>query len=301
MESVLGIKVRPYKLSFNFCFKSDLYVQYYLIILGKMSDSDDDYIDIGEVEDDTGDDIEERESGAQSKTGNGRGKDIEWVEMARFKDKAAFETSHYFLDIRKYFTLRQGRESWYSDSEHYTCKFARKRSFVKCPLQYKVHFLTTSEEVVLQSNTRTHIHQEITDYDTIGPNRHWTAEQTEIVMKTLKNDGSNKTVERNLREENVFTEENFPSKVQLNTKIQHCRSIIRKNIQIFDTHQLRQKIELKLEVPHDDTDSYIAYHHVDDESEVEDPHFSIIWTSKKLIARISDEMTQDDATYRYAS
>ena len=76
-----------------------------------MSDSDDDYIDIGEVEDDTGDDIEERESGAQSKTGNGRGKDIEWVEMARFKDKAAFETSHYFLDIRKYFTLRQGRES----------------------------------------------------------------------------------------------------------------------------------------------------------------------------------------------
>jgi hypothetical protein len=263
-----------------------------------MSDSDDDYIDIGE-EDDIVDDVEGNESEVPEKNGIGRGKDIEWVEIARFKDKAAFETSHYFLDIKKYFTLRQGRESWYSDSEHYTCKFARKRSFVKCPLQYKVHFMTTSEEVMLQSNTRSHIHQEVTNYDTIGPNRHWTIEQTEIVMNTLRNDGSAKTIERNLRDANVFSEENFPTRIQLNTKIQHCRSIIRKTIQIFDTHQLRQKIEEKLGVPTDDTESYIAYNHVDDENEVEDPHFSIIWTSNKLIARISDDMTQDDATYRY--
>ena len=263
-----------------------------------MSDSDDDYIDIGEV-DDIVDDVEGNESEVPEKNGIGRGKDIEWVEIARFKDKAAFETSHYFLDIKKYFTLRQGRESWYSDSEHYTCKFARKRSFVKCPLQYKVHFMTTSEEVMLQSNTRSRIHQEVTNYDTIGPNRHWTIEQTEIVMNTLRNDGSAKTIERNLRDANVFSEENFPTQVQLNTKIQHCRSIIRKTIQIFDTHQLRQKIEEKLGVPTDDTESYIAYNHVDDENEVEDPHFSIIWTSNKLIARISDDMTQDDATYRY--
>ena len=263
-----------------------------------MSDSDDDYIDIGEV-DDIVDGVEGNESEVPEKNGIGRGKDIEWVEIARFKDKAAFETSHYFLDIKKYFTLRQGRESWYSDSEHYTCKFARKRSFVKCPLQYKVHFMTTSEEVMLQSNTRSHIHQEVTNYDTIGPNRLWTIEQTEIVMNTLRNDGSAKTIERNLRDANVFSEENFPTRVQLNTKIQHCRSIIRKTIQIFDTHQLRQKIEEKLGVPTDDTESYIAYNHVDDENEVEDPHFSIIWTSNKLIARISDDMTQDDATYRY--
>ena len=69
-------------------------------------------------------------------------------------------------------------------------------------------------------------------------------------------------------------------------------------MQIFDMHQLRQKIEEKLEIPFDNTDSYIAYHHVDDEQEENEPHFSIIWTSKKLLARISDELTQDDATYR---
>ena len=169
---------------------------------------------------------------------------------------------------------------------------------MKCPLQYKVHFLTTSEEVVLESNTRSRIHQEITDYDTVGPNRHWTVEQTEIVIQSLRNEASAKVVERNLRDANVFTEDNFPTPVELNTKIQHCRKIIRKTVQIFDTHQLRQKIEEKLEIPFDNTDSYIAYHHVDDEQEENEPHFSIIWTSKKLLARISDELTQDDATYR---
>ena len=69
--------------------------------------------------------------------------------------------------------------------------------------------MTTSEEVMLQSNTRSHIHQEVTNSDTIGPNRHWTIEQTEIVMNMLRNDGSAKTIERNLRDANVFSEENF--------------------------------------------------------------------------------------------
>ena len=71
-----------------------------------MSDSDDDYIDIGEVE--VENDVEESESGVQEKSSNGRGKDIEWIEMARFKDKAAYETSLYFLDIRGVFHPETG-------------------------------------------------------------------------------------------------------------------------------------------------------------------------------------------------
>ena len=67
----------------------------------------------------------------------------------------------------------------------------------------------------------------------------------------------------------------------------------------MDTHQLREKIGEKLGVPVDETESYIAYHHVDDEDSDVDPNFSIIWTSKKLLARIGDELNQDDATYRY--
>ena len=48
----------------------------------------------------------------------------------------------------------------------------------------------------------------------------------------------------------------------------------------------------------DDTESYIVYHHIDDEQELKEPHFCIIWTSKKLSARIGGKLTQDDATYR---
>ena len=60
----------------------------------------------------------------------------------------------------------------------------------------------------------------------------------------------------------------------------------------------KPKIAKKLDVPDDDTESYIVYHHIDDEQELKEPHFCIIWTSKKLSARIGGELTQDDATYR---
>ena len=255
-----------------------------------MGDSDEDYTDIGdedEIEDDT-----EGSLGLPEKTGKSRGKDIEWIEIARYEDKAAYENSTYFLDINKYFTMRKGRENCFSDNEHFTCKYSRKRGFFKCPIQYKVHYLMTTEEVMVESNTRSHIHKEDNNYTTAGPNRHWTIEQTEIVMNCLKVETATaKTVTRALKDENVFSDDNFPTPSQLNTKIQHCRSIIRRTIEIFDTHELRQKIEEKLEVPSYDIESYIAYHHVDDESEGKDPHFSIIWTSKKLMARISDDLT----------
>jgi hypothetical protein len=44
--------------------------------------------------------------------------------------------------------------------------------------------------------------------------------------------------------------------------------------------------------------SYIAYLHFEIEDDSKDPNFGIIWTSKKLYFRISDDFTQDDATYR---
>ena len=65
---------------------------------------------------------------------------------------------------------------------------------------------------------------------------------------------------------------------------------------MFNTHELRQMIQQKLTIPEDELESYIAFHEDDQE-----PKFNIIWTSKKLLARVGKEMTQDDATYRYAT
>ena len=105
------------------------------------SESDDDYIDIGDVapddiREDFTEDIPDKEP-----SNKGRGEDIKWIEMARYPDKATYKNSAYFLDIAKYFSKRKSCENDYSDNDHYTCKFSRKRVFLKCPLQYKVHFV----------------------------------------------------------------------------------------------------------------------------------------------------------------
>lgn len=60
-------------------------------------------------------------------------------------------------------------------------------------------------------------------------------------------------------------------------------------------------IQQKLTIPEDELESYIAFHEVIDDEDDQEPKFNIIWTSKKLLARVGKEMTQDDATYRYAT
>ena len=74
-----------------------------------MSDFDNDYIDMGE-EDDTSEEIIDEVPTRVEPTCV---KDIAWVEMAKFNDKAEYENSVFYLDIRKYFKLRKPRENWY--------------------------------------------------------------------------------------------------------------------------------------------------------------------------------------------
>ena len=58
---------------------------------------------------------------------------------------------------------------------------------MKCPKEYKVSYLTTSEEVVVTSNGKNHIHNEDDSYENNGPNLVWNTAQTEIVMQGAKN------------------------------------------------------------------------------------------------------------------
>ena len=97
---------------------------------------------------------------------------------------------------------------------------------------------------------------------------------------------------------NLFCDGRIPTSLQLNNKIRHVRKLVHGTQQIFDTHELREKVKEKLNIPEDEITSYIAYYSIDDENEDEDPRFTLIWTSKKLLRRMSDEFTQDDATYR---
>ena len=69
--------------------------------------------------------------------------------------------------------------------------------------------------------------------------------------------------------------------LQLNNKIRHCRKILQHSSQIFSTHELRQKVCEKLEVPESDVEGYVAHFKIDDEDDEKEPRFTIIWSTKK--------------------
>jgi hypothetical protein len=270
-----------------------------------MSDSDSDYCDVG-VDDfeETSNIVDNIENVRKKKTNengkNVRGKDIKWLTVKTFENVSEYENSDLFKEIKTNFTLQRSRDPDYADTETFICKFSRKVGYLPCPLKYKIDFLSNCDDVLATSNDilGKHIHDIDPDHANSGQTFRWTSAQTEMIMQGVLNEASPTVILRNLENAQLLEDGNCPSKQQLNNKIQHCRHTLNKTKQIFTTHDLREKIKEKLEVPEDDTDAYIAFHEVLDENEDEEPRFTIIWTSKRLLERTSSQLTQDDATYR---
>ena len=105
-------------------------------------------------------------------------------------------------------------------------------------------------------------------------------------------------IRRNLENANLFVGGKIPTAQQLNNKIAHLRTSLNKSQQIFRTNDLRQKIRENLDIPEDEHTAYIAAYEVLDEDEAAEPRFTVIWTSRRMLARTNDNMIQDDATYR---
>ena len=116
-----------------------------------------------------------------------------------------------------------------------------------------------------------------------------------MIFNAVKLESKPKVILRNLREANLIDEENSPTSQQLDNKIASCRRIANHLSHIFSTHELRQAIAKVFEIPESDVE---AFSEVDDADEKEEPLFSIIWTSKKLMARVDEKFLQNDATYR---
>ena len=64
------------------------------------------------------------------------------------------------------------------------------------------------------------------------------------------------------------------------------------------TGDLREAIAEKTDTPVDDTEAFIVQHDVIDDEGEENVRFNITWTTKKMQARINEDLIQDDATYR---
>ena len=157
-----------------------------------MSDSDDDYCDVGAV-----DTIVAEESGSAGDKGpnvkNGkrvRGKDIVWFEFDCFDATSDFNGSEFFSTLKKDFTMKMAREPDYADTETYVCKFARRRGFLPCPLKYKVSFLSHSDIVLIESNLvhPQHCHEVDQEHSLAGSTFRWTLEQTQMIVQGVTNE-----------------------------------------------------------------------------------------------------------------
>ena len=69
---------------------------------------DNDYIDIVEI----GDDIVDDEREFPDKTGNGGRKEIDWIEIPRFKDKDAIWGTSLFLGYQEIFHHDTGKRKF---------------------------------------------------------------------------------------------------------------------------------------------------------------------------------------------
>ena len=272
-----------------------------------MGDSDDDYRDVG-FENNAlyvmdGNDATEhlaRTSKVNSLGKKVRGKDIEWIEVARYSTILEYKESLVYKEIKEKFSCMRKRSPEYADTEHFVCKYARKVGYVPCHVQYMVIFYSHNDEVGVSCDggNEEHHHELNAERAGDGGNFRWTVEQTSMIIQGVQNEARPAVIRRNLENANLFHDGKVPSAQQLNNKIAHIRISLNKSQQIFTTHDLREKIKEHLDIPEDDNTAYIAAHEVIDDDETKEPRFTVIWTSRRMLARTSNNMTQDDATYR---
>ena len=163
-----------------------------------MTDSDDDYCDIG-LENNaflTSDTNDATRNSTKKATVNSqgkkvRGKDIEWIEVGRYITILEYKESPIYKEIKEKFSCMRKRSPEYADTEHFVCKFSRKVGYVPCPVQYMVVFYYHYEEVSVAcaGGIEEHIHEVDDNLDVGGGgNFRWTVEQTNVIMQLVQNE-----------------------------------------------------------------------------------------------------------------
>ena len=223
-----------------------------------------------------------------------RGADLGWKEWQAFETTEAYESSEIPSLLTTAFTLRSGKAT---SSEVYHCRHARKKGF-NCGTKVKVIFSEADESVKVEEVGGEHNHEMEVNEEAQGSNLRWTAAQTKVVMTGVLNEASPTVIRRNLKEH--FPEGKLPSAIQIANKIAHCRKQVSATKQVLTTGDLRKLISENSEIDYnDDNKSYVAFSEVIDDRGEEGVRFTVIFTTPSLAARMSPELIQDDATYRF--
>ena len=129
-----------------------------------------------------------------------------------------------------------------------------------------VRYLITSVKVVIDvDENNQHVHER--DKNSVNNTNifQWTAQQAEIIIQGILNEAKPAVIRRNLTRNNAFINGNEPTALQLSNKIAYLKRTLKSTSQILTTHDLRENIATKLQIPEDENQAYIVYHEVRDE------------------------------------
>ena len=229
----------------------------------------------------------------------GRGQDTYLEEYKRFSNVKEFKDDVVWEEMASLMTRRKKWNTDLARKEAWVCKFSQRRGYKICKRQYIVVYPSTSLTVVVfhTPDNLEHLHEEDPTYHT-KENYHWTEKQEAIVQRGIRTNTKISLILKTLQEEGATNGSGkYPDIRQVGVKKRYMKNVKEQKHSIVSAEALRQYCERHSEVPDDEHKSFVPYYHISGNT-TDDLVMTVIWTTPKLMSRISEKHIQDDATYK---
>ena len=264
-----------------------------------LDDSDLLCVDVSESGIELEEEEQEEEQEVTEAAKKGRGPDTYLEEFKRFANPKEFKEDVVWEEIGSSMTRRKKWNTDLGRKESYVCKFSQRRGYKVCKKQYMVVYPSTSLIVVVwhTPDHLEHLHEEDPAYQT-KENYHWTQQQEAIVLRGIRTNTKNTLILRTLKEEGATNGSGkYPDIRQVGVKKRYMKNVKEQKHFIVSAEALRQYCERHSDVPEDEHQSFVPFYHISGET-TDDLVMTVIWTTPKLMSRISEKHIQDDATYK---
>ena len=265
--------------------------------------NDDDFMFLNEDEVDEVEDIPEvgagnpREVWVNGRGQKVRGKDLEWIPRSSFSSNEKFKESEIYKNLRASFTLKRKGDFEAGYTETYICRYSRRMGYVRSSKSFRVIYSSDSYDVHVEETSGEHDHSEDPDSVSRSGVYHWSELATQIVTEGVSNHLKPTVILRNLRSRGALSDPG-PTRIQLNSKINHVKKEGNMNKPCNTTHNLRNKLKDFLKNPLLDDESWVPLCQIEDEEEGE-PKITVIFGTNKTLENLKfSETFHCDATYR---
>ena len=165
-----------------------------------------------------------------------------WYEVSSFQCEQDFCRSEIAEELKQ-FSCKEKQEKSHGAATvtavkiyRFCCSFGRRKGNKPCKFTYRVLQFQTAPVVVVEAQIGVeHVHEKDPDYlaDRIDTPFCWSEDMTSIVHDGLVRGLGTREIQKLLLNSGLFTKATFPTKIQLNNKINHVNRVF----------GLRQKLE----------------------------------------------------------